>query len=56
VHLHYGKTPPKVVVQSEPGRVQLAGIDFKMRGPWQVNFDVVSGGKPTLTTFQVCVQ
>lgn len=57
VHLHHGKAPPKVVVQNEPGRVQLSAIDFKMRGPWQVNFDVVpAGGKPTLTTFQVCVQ
>jgi hypothetical protein len=57
VHRHHGNQPPKVVVQSEPGRVQLAAIDFKMRGPWQVNFDVVPNGeKPIATTIQICVQ
>jgi len=57
VHRHHGNQPPKVVVQSEPGRVQLAAIDFKMRGPWQVNFDVVpSGAKPIPTTLPICVQ
>jgi hypothetical protein len=57
VHRHHGNQPPKVVVQSEPGRVQLAAIDFKMRGPWQVNFDVVpSGAKPISTTIPICVQ
>jgi hypothetical protein len=55
-HGHHGRTQPKVVAQTQPGRVQLSAIDFKMRGPWQVNFDVVSGGKSTLATFQICVQ
>ena len=57
VHGHKGKRPPKVVPQSEPGRVQLAAIDFTMRGPWQVNFDVVpQGGAAIPATLQICVQ
>jgi hypothetical protein len=57
VHRHHGRTVPKAVPQSEPGKVQIAGIDFKMRGPWQVNFDVVpTGQKAILTTFSICVQ
>jgi hypothetical protein len=57
VHNHHGRTLPKAVPQSEPGRVQLSAIDFKMRGPWQVNFDVVvAGGKPTASSFWICVQ
>jgi hypothetical protein len=57
VHLHHGRTQPKVVPQSEPGKVQLSAIDFKMRGPWQVNFDVVvAGGKPTAASIWICVE
>lgn len=57
VHKHHGRTQPKVVPQADPGKVQLSAIDFKMRGPWQVNFDVVvAGGKPAAASFSICVQ
>jgi hypothetical protein len=57
VHRHHGRTPPIAAAGTQPGQVLLNAIDFKMRGPWQVNFDVVpAGGQPIATTFQICVE
>jgi len=56
VHNHHGRTQPKVVVESEPGRVKLNAIDFKMRGPWWVTFNVASGGKTNEAKFWICVE
>ncbi|MDB4971806.1 MAG: hypothetical protein JWN48_147 [Myxococcaceae bacterium] len=57
VHRHHGITRPVVQAGAAPGQTKISAINFKMRGPWQVNFDVTpAGGKPIITTFQVCVQ
>lgn len=57
LHRHHGKTLPNVITSAEPGKAQLTGIDFIMRGPWQVLFDVLQGGTKTGTaTFQICVE
>jgi hypothetical protein len=56
-HNHHGRTPPKLGTSSAPGAAALDDIDFKMRGPWEVNFDVVpAGAAPIPTTFRICVQ
>ena len=57
VHRHFGKTPPVVVVEPEPGRFRLKAIDFKMRGPWEVLFDVERASqKPVAVRVKVCVE
>ena len=57
VHGHHGRQPPVATVGSTPDMVELDGIDFSMRGPWQVSFNVQpAGGTSVLTTFQVCVE
>lgn len=57
VHRHYGKTPPVVTAEPESGRYKLNDIDFKMRGPWEVIFDVERAGEKTVTArVKVCVE
>lgn len=57
VHRHHGNTPPISAGGSEPGSAQLNDIDFIMRGPWQVIFDVQKdGAKAGTATFQICVE
>ena len=57
VHGHSGNSRPIVVPQQTPGQFKLDNIDFKMRGPWEVLFDVTrQGGRPTLVTFKICVE
>jgi len=57
VHRHFGKTPPVVTVEPEPGRYGLNAIDFKMRGPWEVLFDVERASeKPVAVRVKVCVE
>ncbi len=57
VHRHHGNTPPISAAGTEPGTAQLNDIDFIMRGPWQVIFDVLQNGAPVGTaTFQICVE
>lgn len=57
VHNHHGRTPPSIATLPEPGRAQLKAIDFRMRGPWQVLFDVErAGAKVGTATFQICVR
>jgi len=57
VHNHHGRTPPKVGTPSGPGGALIEDIDFRMRGPWEVNFDVVPAtGAAIPTTFRICVE
>lgn len=57
VHRHHGKTLPYTNTTSEPGGAQITKIDFIMRGPWQVLFDVLQNGtKVGTATFQICVE
>lgn len=57
VHRHHGKTLPYTNTTSDPGGAQLTDIDFIMRGPWQVLFDVLKDGtKAGKATFQICVR
>jgi hypothetical protein len=57
VHRHHGNTPPVPAAGTEPGSAQLNDIDFIMRGPWQVIFDVQQRGtKVGTATFQICVE
>ncbi|MDB4987814.1 MAG: hypothetical protein JWN04_2992 [Myxococcaceae bacterium] len=57
VHRHHGSTQPVVLPDATAGRVQINAINFRMRGPWQVNFNVTpAGGTAAIATFQVCVQ
>ncbi len=57
VHRHGGRTKPTSSVGSEPGSVLLNDIDFIMRGPWQVIFDVQQNGATVGTaTLQICVE
>lgn len=57
VHRHYGKTPPVVQVQKKPGQFKLDNIDFKMRGPWEVLFDVeLESGEKQPVSIKICVE
>jgi hypothetical protein len=57
VHRHHGKGAPTFVAGSDPGTVQLNGVNFIMRGPWQVIFDVQRAGATVGTAvFQICVE
>ncbi|HEX5657262.1 MAG TPA: hypothetical protein VFX59_08700 [Polyangiales bacterium] len=57
VHRHGGRTKPTSAAGSEPATVQLNDIDFIMRGPWQVIFDVQqNGAKAATATLQICVE
>jgi hypothetical protein len=57
VHRHHGNTPPTSAAGTEPGTAQLNDVDFIMRGPWQVSFDVLrNGAEVGLATFQICVE
>jgi YtkA-like len=42
VHGHQGNFKPKAMQLSEPGRYAFDGLNFTMRGPWQVRFEVSS--------------
>lgn len=55
-HNHHGRSAPSAEPGLEAARAQIRDIDFNMRGPWQVLFDVERpGAKPVTATFQVCV-
>ncbi|MET0286222.1 MAG: hypothetical protein ABW352_17210 [Polyangiales bacterium] len=57
VHRHGGKTPPVVSPGTEPGTYKLERIDFIMRGPWQVLFDLQQNGATVgKATVQICVE
>lgn len=57
VHNHGGRTKPTSAAGTEAGSVTLNDIDFIMRGPWQVIFDVEqNGAKVATATLQICVE
>jgi hypothetical protein len=57
VHRHGGRTPPTSAAGTAAGTIQLNDIDFIMRGPWQVLFDVQrNGAQVGLATIQICVE
>lgn len=57
VHRHHGNTPPTISPGPATGTSTLDGVDFIMRGPWQVLFDVFVDGRSAGTaTIQVCVE
>lgn len=57
VHVHYGRHAPTVTELSEPGQYAFDDIDFKMRGPWQLVFDVQpEGGSKQTVRFNICVE
>lgn len=57
VHRHGGNRTPVGVAAAEAGSYQLNDIDFIMRGPWQVLFDVQQGSdKIGTATIQICVE
>ena len=57
-HGHYGTFTPAVVALDEPGRFKLESLDFTMRGPWEVLFDVTPAGATSAqrVTFNICVE
>ena len=58
VHLHNGKRPPVVQPLETPGHYKFDNIDFSMRGPWEVLFDLAPQGvdKPVRVSLKVCVE
>jgi hypothetical protein len=58
VHRHYGKRPPVVQPLETPGHYLLDNIDFSMRGPWEVLFNLLPQGADKATRFaiKVCVE
>jgi len=56
VHNHYGTPDPVVEKLGEPGQFKLDDIRFRMRGPWDVIFQLTHAGKSTMTTFKICVE
>jgi hypothetical protein len=57
VHGHYGTRRPSVSEQAEPGQYLFDNIDFIMRGPWQILFDVQpEGGAKQAVRFNICVE
>jgi hypothetical protein len=57
VHNHGGRTPPVASAGTEPGTYKLERIDFIMRGPWQVLFDLQQNGAAVgKATVQICVE
>lgn len=57
VHGHKGTFKPKPMALAEPGRYSFDGLNFSMRGPWQIRFELAS---PTagedVVIFDVCVE
>lgn len=58
VHRHSGKRPPVVQPLETPGHYLLDNIDFSMRGPWEVLFDLLPQGadKSTRVSIKACVE
>jgi hypothetical protein len=51
-----GFTPVVSELATEPGHYEFKGIYFSMTGPWEVLFDVGTGGAaPELVVINVCV-
>ncbi|MET0339421.1 MAG: FixH family protein [Polyangiales bacterium] len=58
VHGHGGAFLPDIAKGAGPGEWKLIGLDFTMRGPWEVSFDLTPTGaaRPTLVSLNICVE
>ena len=56
VHGHDGRVEPRMKALSEPGQFQVDGLNFTMRGPWEVRLWLRSeSGEDDYVVFEVCV-
>jgi len=56
VHGHDGRVQPRMKALAEPGRFQVDGLNFTMRGPWEVRLWLRSGAQEDdYAVFHVCV-
>jgi hypothetical protein len=56
VHGHDGRVKPKMKALSEPGQFEVDGLNFTMRGPWEVRLWLRSPSvDEELEVFHVCV-
>jgi hypothetical protein len=56
VHGHDGRVQPKMKALPEPGQFEVDGLNFTMRGPWEVRLWLRSPVvNEELETFHVCV-
>jgi hypothetical protein len=57
VHGHDGIVPPTLERLAEPGRVRVRGLNFNMRGPWEVQLTLSSASAgDDYVVFHICVQ
>lgn len=56
VHGHYGLPAPTAAEVAEPGQFKLDNIRFRMRGPWEVMFQLAQGETQEMATIQICVE
>jgi hypothetical protein len=57
VHGHDGIVVPTLELLPEPGRVRMRGLNFNMRGPWQVQLSLSSpSARDDYAVFYLCVQ
>jgi len=57
VHGHDGIVVPTLEMLPEPGRVRIRGLNFNMRGPWQVQLSLSSPSTgDDYVVFYICVQ
>lgn len=58
VHGHGGAFDPIIEPGAGPGEWKLIDLDFTMRGPWEVSFDLIPAGatRPVLVVFNICVE
>jgi hypothetical protein len=57
VHGHDGIVPPTLERLPEPGRVRVRGLNFNMRGPWEVQLTLSSpSAGDDYVVFHICVQ
>jgi hypothetical protein len=57
VHGHDGIVPPTIEPLAEPGRVRVRGLNFNMRGPWEVQLWLSSASAgDDYVVFHICVQ
>jgi hypothetical protein len=56
IHGHDGGVQPRMTVLSEPAQVHVGGLNFTMRGPWEVRFWLRSASmEDDYIVFKVCV-
>lgn len=56
VHGHDGRVEPRMTALAEPGEFKVDGLNFTMRGPWEVRLWLRSGSREDdYVVFDVCV-